>query len=107
MIPCGFEAFSFDAAFETRLQLEQVQGDAVEQGEVLRGISGSFTAQVFSKGHIQHPVQLVFDAPMLANLAVDQCRVGSQAGDVVTGFVLGAFSALEALPLIRPRPRLQ
>jgi len=32
---------------------EQVEGDAVEYGEVLRRIAGAFAVEVFAEAHIQ------------------------------------------------------
>ena len=65
---------------------EKVEGDAVEQGEVLGGISGPFAALVLAKGRVQHPVQFVFDALVLTNGGIEARGVKRQAGDVVAGF---------------------
>jgi hypothetical protein len=81
MVPCGFEAFSLDAAFEGCFLFEQVQRYAVEQREVLRCMACSFSVQVFAKAHIKHPVQFVLDAPALADGSVQPPGIGLEAGD--------------------------
>jgi hypothetical protein len=43
---------------------------------------------VFAEADIQDPVQLVFDAPVLANCSIQPCRIGFEAGDVVADFSL-------------------
>ena len=69
MVPCGFEAFSLDSAFGRFVLFEQVEGDAIEHGEVLSRVSSAFAVKVFAKAHIEHPVQFVFDPPVLTNHA--------------------------------------
>ena len=60
------------------LSVDQVEGDTVEQGEVLGGVSGAFAVLVLAEGHIQHPVQLVFDAPVLADGRFSRAASGSR-----------------------------
>ncbi len=43
MVQGGFERFSVYATFEGCFLFEQVERDAVEQGEVLRCMPGSFS----------------------------------------------------------------
>src|SRR5208283_2446869 len=88
MVPGGVEAFSLDTAFAGFLLFKHVESDAVEQGEVLGGVAGTFAAEVFAEAYVEHPVQLVFDAPVLADRAVQPRRVGGEAGDVVADFAL-------------------
>ena len=63
MVPCGSESFSVDAQFAGFVPLEQIESDAVEQGEVLCGVSGTLAAQILAEGHVQHPVQFVVSRP--------------------------------------------
>jgi hypothetical protein len=42
---------------------------------VLRRMACSFSVQVFAKAHVEHPMQFVFDAPVLANHAVQSRRI--------------------------------
>ena len=61
-----------------------------QDGEVLGGVLGSHPALVFVKGHVKHPVQTVFNAPMGADIG--EHLLGGQilhAGDVVPGFGAG------------------
>ena len=48
MVPGGLESFAPDAAFEGYFLFEQVEGDAVEQQEVLCGMSRAFSIEVFA-----------------------------------------------------------
>ena len=98
MIPCGFEPFALDAAFEGCFLFEQVQRYAVEQGEVLRRMPCSFSVQVFAKANVEHSVQLVFDAPVLTNGPIQPHRVGLEASDVVTDFAF-CFACSLVVPL--------
>jgi hypothetical protein len=42
----------------------------------LRSVSGALSAQVLAEGHVKHPVQFVFDAPVLAYKLVQSCSIG-------------------------------
>jgi len=70
VIPCGFESFSLDSSVQRLFLFEQVEGDAVEQREVLCRVSSAFSVQVFAEAHVEDPVQFVFNAPMLANYRI-------------------------------------
>ena len=78
-----------DSALAGFVLFEQVEGDAIENGEVLGGVAGAFAVEVFAKADIEHPVQLVLDAPVLTNGAVQTRRIGFETGDGVAGFGLG------------------
>ena len=56
-----------DAALGGFVLFERIEGDAVEHREVLRGMAGAFAVQVLAEADIEHPVQFVLDAPVLAN----------------------------------------
>lgn len=58
-------------------------------------MTGSFAAVIFREGHIQHPVEGVFDAPVLANGTIDALGVGRQAAEVLTGFALALAGGFE------------
>ena len=49
----------------------------------------AFAAEVFAEADIEHPVQLVFDTPVLADYAVQMRGSGPETGDVVADFALG------------------
>ncbi len=79
MVPSGFESFCFNSALEGCFLFEQVQRYAVEQREVLCCVACSFSVQVFVEAHIEHPVQFVFDSPVLADDAyARQCKTRPQ-----------------------------
>ncbi len=77
-----------DAALGGFVLFERIEGDAVEHREVLRGMAGAFAIQVLAEADIEHPMQFVLDAPVLANGCIQPLRIGPQAGDVVADFAL-------------------
>ena len=88
MVPGGLKPFAPGAAVQRFFLFEQVEGDAVEDREILGGVAGAFTVQVFAEADIEHPVQFVFDALVLADHRVQPRRVRPEAGDVVADFTL-------------------
>ena len=52
MIPSGLESFSLDSALQCFFLFEDIEGDSVEDGEVLRGVACPFSAEVFSEAHV-------------------------------------------------------
>jgi len=88
-VPSGFEALSLDSAFGRFVVFEQIEGDSIEDGEVLCGVASAFAVRVFAEADVEHPVQVVFDAPVLADHGVQPRRIGAEAGDVVANLALG------------------
>ena len=78
-----------DSTFAGCVLFEQVEGDAVENGEVLCCVACAFAVEVFAKGNIEHLVQLVLDAPVLTNGAVQTRRIGLETGDLGARFRFG------------------
>ncbi len=83
IVPACFESFAFDSEFAGFVLFEQVAGDAVEQREVLCGMTGVFAVQVFCEADIQRPVEFVFDAPVLTDGSIQPLGIGLEAGDVM------------------------
>jgi hypothetical protein len=54
----------------------------------LRCMSCSLSIQVFAEAHVEHPVQFVFDTPVLADYRIEPCGIRLEAGDVVADFTL-------------------
>ena len=67
LIPSGVEAFALDAHFQGSFVLQQVVSDLPQGVDVLRAIVLAHSALVFPKGHVQGPVQRVFDAPVASD----------------------------------------
>ena len=88
MVPGGLQSFAVDAPFAGFVLLEQAEGETVEHGEVPRGVTGAFAAEIFAAGRIQHPAQFVFDAPVLADELMQPRGVGREACHVRTGLPL-------------------
>jgi hypothetical protein len=101
VIPSSLQAFAVDTEFAGFVLSKQVQGDSVEQGEVLCGIGGPFSAGVFSEADIRYPVQFVLDAPVLANFAVQLLGSGFETGDVGTDLLLD-FARSLVIPCRQP-----
>jgi hypothetical protein len=57
-------------------------------------VTSAFAVKVFAKTHIKHPVQFVFDPPVLADHRVQSRGIGSEAGDVVADLALGSTRRL-------------
>ncbi len=89
MIPAGLKAFAFDAPLGRFVLFEEVECDPVQEREVLCGVALAFAAEVFAESDVEHPMQFVFNAPVLADDAVQLCGIGLEAGDVVAGFAFG------------------
>ena len=103
--PTGFEAFAFDSELRGFVLSEQVEGDAVEGGKILRGMACALAIQVFAEADIQRPVEFVFDAPVLANGPVQPSGMGLEAGDMVAGLGFGfARCLVEAFCLDAHQP---
>ena len=87
---CGFD-FGFDgAAGFAGVGFEKIERPAAQCGEVLGGVAGAGAALVFAEDHVEHPVELVFDAPVAAHGAGEPGRIQTQAAQVVATFDAGA-----------------
>lgn len=67
MIPAGILLFTPDAPFLGGFALQEVEREAPEGGEIFSGISGACPALIFAELHIEHPMELIFDAPVAAD----------------------------------------
>ena len=70
-IPSGALALSRQADFARGIGAEQVQGETAQEGEVVRGIVQADSTGILAEGHVQAPMQAVFDAPMGAHRVQD------------------------------------
>ena len=97
-VPGGFQPFVSEAGFGLVL-LQEVEGELGEDGEVLCGHPAPFALLVFSESHVERPVELVLDLPVVADIGVER-GVGREAADV-EAFLCGLASAGRAC---RPDP---
>ncbi len=67
LIPSGVESFALDAHFQGCLVFQEVVSDLAQGVDVLRPMILAHSAMVFPKGHVQGPVQRVFDAPVASD----------------------------------------
>jgi hypothetical protein len=58
------ESFSFGAERVGFVVFEQIEGDAVDEREVSRGVDVSVAKEAFAEADFEHTVQLVFDSPL-------------------------------------------
>src|SRR5258708_13132609 len=71
VIPAGVEAFAFDAGFDARVPLEQIERDSAQAREVLRAVALSNPTAIFVEAHVQLPVEIIFPPPVSAGLPAD------------------------------------
>ena len=64
---CGFD-FCFDGAlWFVGVGFEEGERPAAQGGEVFGGVAGAGAALVFAEDGVEHPVELVFHAPVAAH----------------------------------------
>ena len=86
LVPSGFEPFICNSQLDTPILLEQVQRDPSDHSHIFCRMAGSNPAFVFTKGHIQDPVQLIFNAPVAAHRFGQAFRIRGQTTNVVAAF---------------------
>jgi hypothetical protein len=86
VFPAGFMPFAFEAGFCGFIVFKQVEGHSGNEGKVFCGMACSFLTSIFGEHHLQAPVQVIFYAPVLSDVAVKSSGVCLQAADVVAGF---------------------
>jgi hypothetical protein len=74
VVPSCFESLSFDTSDTSGgrfVLFEQIERDFVDGGEVLSGVSCSFSAVVFAEGDTEQPVEFAFGSPLLPDNGVE------------------------------------
>lgn len=66
IVPASFEASGFDPGFDRFILFEQVQSDVAENGEVFGAMILAQAVMILLKGHVEYPMQAIFDAPVAA-----------------------------------------
>src|SRR5690606_40084443 len=77
--------------------LEQVQGEVADHGEVLRSVARAHAAVVLAEGDVEHPVQLVLNAPMRAGRGEGLARRQAPRADE-TSRLLGGLAGYRTRP---------
>ena len=85
LIPSGVKPFALDAHFQGSFVFQKVMADLPQRGYVLRSVILTHSAMVFPNGHVQGPVQGVFDGPVASDDSQQLFRRGREAADVVAG----------------------
>lgn len=91
-------------------ELEEVDAEIAECGEIVAGVAAFFAASIFAESHIADPVQ-AFDTPMSAVERQKFCGVSLRAGQTGDGvshldsfLALFACHAFDAADLPQARP---
>ena len=80
---CGFDS-AFDGAFGfAGAGFEEVECPVPQGGEILGGVAGAGAAWVFAEDDVEHPVELVLDAPVAADGSREFLRIQFEAAQVV------------------------
>src|SRR5690606_34264071 len=88
--PSSFESLGMNADLGGVLLFQQIKGDVSYQRQVVGSITGAHATLVFTKGHVQDPMQAVFDVPMTPYGLQTQIGIAGQTGNVVS-VLLGGF----------------
>ena len=96
LVPAGLEALGLDPGLRRGVLVEEVEGDVAQDGEVLGGVAGPDAALVLAEGDVEHPVEAVLDAPVVADGAGEGVGVPGEAAEVVMELArdCGAAAAL-------------
>ena len=107
-VPARLEAAVFDAGLAGLVQADAVEGDAAQDGEVLRRVALAHPRLVFAVGHVQQPVQAVLDGPVPVYGGTQVFGIGLARTDVVAplqaGFAVDFAAALDQDQRLQPRP---
>ena len=79
MVPARRETFVLDAELLGPLLFEEIKGDVVEDGEVLRRIAGPDPRLILVQGDVEDPVETIFDGPVAAHDSGEGRGVWGQA----------------------------
>ena len=71
MVPSSLLALGLDADSDALFLLEQVQGQMSGYRQIAVGVARPDPAPVLIEGHVQDPVQAVFDPPVSRRPSVD------------------------------------
>ncbi len=84
--PSGFKSPGFDAARGRGFLLEQIERHMAQHHKVLLAMVFAHAARILLKGHVEHPMQAIFDAPMAPHSCAKGSRIPRQTRDVIATF---------------------
>src|SRR6516162_10145627 len=67
VVPTGFLAFRFDAQALGLVLTDEVEGEVTQHRDVFGGRPRADAALILAEGHVEGPMDLIFDAPMAAD----------------------------------------
>jgi len=85
-VPAGAQTLAFNAGFSGFFLAQQVQGQMAQDRKVGIGIALAHPTGIFTHGHVQHPMEAVFDFPVTTARRQHLAGVTRQTADVVTRF---------------------
>ena len=83
MIPASVLLFAPDAPFFRGFAFQKVESESPKGCEVFGRVSSACSALVFAELNIQHPVELIFNAPMAADRTRKTCGITRETGKKV------------------------
>jgi hypothetical protein len=78
-----FQTANLQSNFGCCIALEQLHHDAPKDSEVLRGVVYAYAALIFTEGHVQSPMHLIFYAPVGTYRLSNRECVRREAADVI------------------------
>ena len=78
-----------DAALVGRIEAEEVEDEAADDGQIGAGVFGSGAHLVIVECDIEAPMDAVLDCPMIPDGIGQHRRVGGDAADVQAAFKAG------------------
>ena len=82
---CGDEAAGLDAALTLDgIKADKVEGNVLEDSEVMGGMLGPYAHLIVGKSNVHAPVQAILDRPVCPNRREQPGRIGRQAAEVET-----------------------
>ncbi len=83
LIPGCPQSLVLGAACRRGFLPEEIEGQSLQDSQVLRPVTFPHSAAIFSQGGVKHPVHAVSCTPVTAYRAPELLRLHRQAGDVV------------------------
>ena len=87
MVPSSLLALGLDAHFDALFLFEQVQSQVSGYRQIAVDVARSDPVPVLIEGHVQDPMQAVFDPPVLPGCFQERRGRGRMAADVLAGLL--------------------
>src|SRR2546430_11110436 len=91
--PSGFESPSFDATRGRLLLFQGVERHMSQHHKVLLAVILAHATGVFLKGDVEHPMQTIFDTPVVADRAPKGLTIALQPAQAIAPLSRYLFAA--------------